>query len=124
MFIYFIFQINTSTLSTINTAAHASSATVIKLFSLYAAISATKNPAAPEMMLSVAFRMAGKVMAARLDKRAFDLVFCKSEGQHTDEIGDCCHHQDIEIYIMTHEMLPPSLPPDRNKLPGLLPEVL
>ena len=88
MFIYFIFQINTRTLSTINTAAHASSATVIRVFSL------------------------------------FDLVFCKSEGQHTDEIGDCCHHQDIEIYIMTHEMLPPSLPPDRNKLPGLLPEVL
>ena len=60
-----VIQINTRTRSTINTAAHANSATVIKLFSLYAAIRATKNPAAPEMMLSVAFRMAGKVMAAR-----------------------------------------------------------
>mgnify|MGYP006875989167 CR=1 FL=1 len=52
-------------LSTINTVAHASRATVSRLFSLYAAISATRKPAAPEMMLSVAFRMAGKVMAAR-----------------------------------------------------------
>lgn len=58
-------QINTSTRSTINTAAHASSATVIRLFSLYAAMRATKKPAAPEMMLSVALRMAGKVIAAR-----------------------------------------------------------
>ena len=59
-----------------------------------------------------------------LDKRASDLIFCKSKGQHTDEIGDSCHHQDIDIYIMTHERLPLSLPAGRNKLPGLLPEVL
>ena len=59
-----------------------------------------------------------------LDKRASDLVFCKSKGQQTDEIGDNCHHQDIEIYIMTLERLPLSLPAGRNKPPGLLPEVL
>ncbi len=64
------------------------------------------------------------VVQKGLDKRTSDLIFCKSKGQHTDEIGDCCHHQDIEIYVMTHEMLPPSLPPGRNRLPGLLPEVL
>ena len=52
-------------LSTINTAAHANKATVRRLFSLYAAISATTNPTAAEITLSVAERIAGNVMAAR-----------------------------------------------------------
>ena len=98
MFIYFIFQINTRTLSTVNTAAHASSATVIRLFSLYAAISKS----------GCSIGTGTAVTGGMNDATANNVMWA----------------QDIEIYIMTHEMLPPSLPPDRNKLPGLLPEVL
>ena len=67
MYTFFInfYTANSSILSTINTAAHANNATVRRLFSLYAAISATINPTVAEITLSVAKRIAGYVMAAR-----------------------------------------------------------
>ena len=46
----FFYIINSIILSTINTAAHANNATVRRLFSRYAKISATISPAAPEMI--------------------------------------------------------------------------
>ena len=53
-------------LSAINTAAQANKATVRRLFSLYATISATIRPIAPETTPpAVAVRIAGKVIAAR-----------------------------------------------------------
>ena len=52
-------------LSTINTAPQARSATVSRLFSLYAAISATTNPTTAEITLAVADKIAGNVIAAR-----------------------------------------------------------
>src|SRR5699024_1909444 len=52
-------------LSTRNTATQAQTATVRRLFSRYAAISATTKPAIPEKMLEVADKIAGNVMAAR-----------------------------------------------------------
>ena len=51
--------------STINTAVQASRATVSRLFSLYAAIMATINPASADQIFAVEDRMAGNVMAAR-----------------------------------------------------------
>ena len=62
----FFYIINSIILSTINTAAHANNATVRRLFSRYATISATMSPAAPEMIPPVvAVRIAGNVIAAR-----------------------------------------------------------
>ena len=60
------YMINSIIRSAINTAAQAQTATVRRLFSLYATISATISAAAPEMIpADVAVRIAGKVMAAR-----------------------------------------------------------
>ena len=57
---------NSITRSTINTAAQAHTATVRRLFSLYAAISATISAAIPETIpADVAVRIAGNVIAAR-----------------------------------------------------------
>ena len=51
--------------STMNTAAHAHRATVRRLFSRYATISATANPARAEITLAVENKIAGNVIAAR-----------------------------------------------------------
>ena len=61
----FLYAANAMILSAIKTAPQARSATVSRLFSLYAAISATANPTTAEITLAVADRIAGKVIAAR-----------------------------------------------------------
>ena len=55
--------------SAINTAVHASRATVSRLLPLYAAMTATASPASAEYMLAVAWRIAGKVMAVHSTKK-------------------------------------------------------
>ena len=63
---FFFYIINPIIRSVTNTAAQANSATVRRLFSLYAAIKAIISPASPDRIPpAVAVRMAGKVIAAR-----------------------------------------------------------
>lgn len=60
-----IFYINIIIASTANTERHAPQATVSKPLPKYASISAAPRPTAAESTLLVAYKIAGKVIAAR-----------------------------------------------------------